>query len=51
MTLTSQRVVTGRTPTTFKLQGSASPSGPWANVIVVPSSTGWGVLEQRTFTP
>ena len=51
MTLRSQRVVTGRTPTTFVLQSSASGSGPWTDVITVTGSTGWGIQEQRTFTP
>jgi len=47
--LRSQRVVTGRTPTTFVLQGSASSSGPWTDVITVTGSTGWGVKERRVF--
>jgi hypothetical protein len=49
MSLRSQRVVTGRTPTAFILQGSASSSGPWTDVITVTGSTGWGVKERRVF--
>lgn len=48
----SQRVVTGRTPTAWKLQGnntSLAAGAPWADVDVVAGSTGWGVQAQRYF--
>lgn len=49
MRLRSQRVVSGRTPSSFVLQGSSSPTGPWADVVTVAGSTGWAVQEQRVF--
>lgn len=49
MRLRSQRVVSGRTPSSFALQGSASPTGPWTDVVTVDGSTGWAVQEQRVF--
>jgi hypothetical protein len=51
--LRSQRVVTGRTPTMFKLQGNNSGTGPsetWIDVDSVTGSSGWGLLERREFT-
>lgn len=49
--IASQRVVTGRTPTAWTLQGSnASQTGPWTDVHSVSGSTGWGIQETRTFT-
>jgi hypothetical protein len=50
MSLQSQRVVTGRTPRTFKLQGSTSSTGPWTDIITVANSASWGVLERRVFS-
>jgi hypothetical protein len=49
--LSSQRVVTGRTPTTWVLQGSdTSQTGPWSDVDARTGETGWGIQETRTFT-
>lgn len=50
MKLRSQRVVTGRTPADFILQGATSATGPWTDVKIVSGSTGWGIQEERTFT-
>lgn len=48
----SQRVVTGRNPTEWEVQGSnGDPStGPWTTVHTVTGETGWAVKEQRTYT-
>ncbi len=49
--ITSQRVVTGRTPSTWVLQGSdTSQTGPWTDVDSRSGETGWGIQETRTFT-
>jgi hypothetical protein len=49
--ITSQRVVTGRTPTSWLLQGSdTSQTGPWSNVDSRSGETGWGIQETRTFS-
>jgi len=49
--ITSQRVVTGRTPSAWVLQGSASSqTGPWSDVDSRSGQTGWGIQETRTFT-
>lgn len=49
--ITSQRVVTGRTPATWELQGSnTSLTGPWSAVDARSGQTGWGIQETRTFT-
>ncbi|MGL5785144.1 MAG: hypothetical protein ACRCYZ_06825 [Alphaproteobacteria bacterium] len=50
--LKSQRVVTGRTPTSWQIQGnntSAAAGAPWVTVSSVSGSTGWSVLETRHF--
>jgi len=44
----SQRSVTGRTPTTFDIEGSADGSA-WSPVASVSGSTGWGIKERRVF--
>lgn len=48
MGLISQRVVTGRTPTDFLIQGSPDNS-TWYTIKTVTGSTGWGVKERRVF--
>ena len=49
--ISSQRGVTGRTPTAWVLQGSdASQTGPWIDVDSRSGETGWGIQETRTFT-
>jgi len=50
--ITSQRVVTGRTPTAFKLQGNNDGLGSgeaWVDVAEITSSTGWAIQERRAF--
>lgn len=49
--ISSQRVVTGRTPTTWLLQGSDTAlTGPWSTVDSRSGETGWGIQETRTYT-
>ena len=49
--ITSQRVVTGRTPRAWLLQGSDTGlTGPWSNVDSRSGETGWGIQETRTFS-
>ena len=49
--ISSQRVVTGRTPTTWILQGSdTSQTGPWTDVDSRSGETGWGIQETRSYT-
>jgi len=48
----SQRVVTGRTPVNFKLQGNDGGLGSgeaWVDVATVTGSASWGLLERREF--
>ena len=49
----SQRIVTGRNPTTFKLQGNntnLTSGAPWVDVASVSGSTGWGIKERREYS-
>lgn len=49
--ISSQRVVTGRTPTTWILQGSdTSQTGPWTAVDARSGQTGWGIQETRVYS-
>lgn len=49
--ISSQRVVTGRTPTTWVLQGSNTAlTGPWTDVDSRSGETGWGIQETRSYT-
>jgi Putative phage tail protein len=50
--ISSQRVVTGRTPSAWVLQGSnSSISGPWFDVDSRTGETGFGIQETRAYTP
>lgn len=49
MKLTSQRVVTGRTPRAFKLQAKNYTSNTWNTVMSITGSSGWAVFEERLF--
>lgn len=49
----SQRVVTGRTPSQWKLQGNNASTGSgetWVDVDSRSGQTGWAIQEKRTFT-
>lgn len=49
--ISSQRVVTGRTPSAWTLQGSnTSQTGPWTDIDSRSGITGWGIQETKTFT-
>lgn len=51
-TIRSQRIVTGRTPSQWKLQANNTGQGtgdPWVDIDTRSGETGWGIQELRTY--